>query len=70
MHGVFSRAALAASSIRLLERTRLCSFSRGAKSRRTDAAQPDGGDWTGRGGTPRWLTVAMEKGQKKDQFAV
>lgn len=31
---------------------------------------PDDATWTGRGRMPRWLTKAIERGEKKEDFAV
>jgi DNA-binding protein H-NS len=31
---------------------------------------PDGGTWTGRGMTPRWLTSALKEGKKLEDFLI
>jgi DNA-binding protein H-NS len=31
---------------------------------------PDGGTWTGRGMTPRWLNSAMKEGKKLEDFLI
>ena len=51
-----------------------CGTGNGAKAKRKKPSPkyrgPDGSTWSGRGARPRWLTKAIQAGQKLEEFLI